>query len=456
LNMSSLIQSGKSLSEMTHFSGFKKLPVCDYDLSLYRVCIQTSYCRCVVPHIAQKKTAYPFEPYLGLNMTTYPTPDFYSNISNSSIKEKLRLLPLSLSLTTLGAYTIDSRAIKDLNIHSWQGGTYKLQLNFRQCYTGVDHSNCFIAGTFTLAIGMNISVPINKADYIMSDWMTQSIPNITDTKNPSAAIYLPFYPHDMGACPFQFSEYQLDGNKGSNNPSKKFPEKSQILAMVGAYNTNCYIPEKDISVAPFSLKTNHLEKFWYDITKIIPASQRPYFAFFSGSIWGTGMYQRSRISRNTLFPRTWTPYNNGTILQKTVVAFPGSSSDDDYMHTLGHSRFCLMVRGITGWSFRLCDAVYAGCIPVFSIDMLHNFYSDILDYTKFAVFIEEREIDSIEKHLMTFSDEKVNQMQMRLLKVRNAFIYDYKNEAVDFDTRDDAFAYNYISIALKREKIFFE
>jgi hypothetical protein len=150
------------------------------------------------------------------------------------------------------------------------------------------------------------------------------------------------------------------------------------------------------------------------------------------------------------------PESNGTLLQRTVVGNRDWGSDENYVYTLGNSKFCLVLRGEPDWSFRLCDAVYSGCIPVIITDMVYSLYHDLIDYTTFAVFIEEREVESIEKVLLSFSDEEVNQRQFRMLKIRDAFIYHFQNTNIDFETRRDALAFNFMSIALKSQKIFFE
>jgi hypothetical protein len=53
------------------------------------------------------------------------------------------------------------------------------------------------------------------------------------------------------------------------------------------------------------------------------------------------------------------------------------------------------------------EAVYAGCIPVLISDMTHYYYHNILDYSQFAIFIEEKDLENLESHLLAISNDKV-------------------------------------------------
>jgi hypothetical protein len=48
--------------------------------------------------------------------------------------------------------------------------------------------------------------------------------------------------------------------------------------------------------------------------------------------------------------------------------------------------------------------MWAGCIPVLVISYTHFPYSDIIDYSKFAVFVAENELDKIEETLLAIPD----------------------------------------------------
>lgn len=77
----------------------------------------------------------------------------------------------------------------------------------------------------------------------------------------------------------------------------------------------------------------------------------------------------------------------------------------------------------SGWSFRVQDAIYAGCIPVFMSDGTHYPFADILDYSKFSVRVSPTDFDHLEHILRDIPLEKVESMQAHLISAREAFIY---------------------------------
>ena len=108
------------------------------------------------------------------------------------------------------------------------------------------------------------------------------------------------------------------------------------------------------------------------------------------------------------------------------------------MRDLSQARFCPQPAGIagmftakslfwanpfSGWSFRVQDAIYAGCIPVFMSDGTHYPFADILDYSKFSVRVSPTEFDHLEHILRDIPLEKVESMQAHLISAREAFIY---------------------------------
>ena len=54
---------------------------------------------------------------------------------------------------------------------------------------------------------------------------------------------------------------------------------------------------------------------------------------------------------------------------------------------------------IPGWSPRVNDAIYAGCIPVLTAEGTHYPYSTTLDWTKFSVRLLPTDLDRIEEIL---------------------------------------------------------
>ena len=93
------------------------------------------------------------------------------------------------------------------------------------------------------------------------------------------------------------------------------------------------------------------------------------------------------------------------------------------MQTLNNKKFCLHLRGTTGWATRLPDFIYAGCISVIIVDATMHPFEDFLDWRKFSIRIPEDQFGQIEEILLSYSSEQLEQMQQYVLRVRDAFTY---------------------------------
>lgn len=65
----------------------------------------------------------------------------------------------------------------------------------------------------------------------------------------------------------------------------------------------------------------------------------------------------------------------------------------------------------------------SGCIPVIIGDETHHIFWDILDWSKFAVFINEWDVQNLEQILLSYTWEELEQKQANLMLIRDAFIY---------------------------------
>jgi len=54
---------------------------------------------------------------------------------------------------------------------------------------------------------------------------------------------------------------------------------------------------------------------------------------------------------------------------------------------MGSSKFCLNIAGDTPSSNRLFDAIVSHCVPVIISDEIELPFEDVLDYSKFCVFV---------------------------------------------------------------------
>ena len=76
-----------------------------------------------------------------------------------------------------------------------------------------------------------------------------------------------------------------------------------------------------------------------------------------------------------------------------------------------------------GWSPRTNDAIFAGCIPVLIAEGSHYPFASMLDWSKFSVRVRPTELDQIEAILGAIPLTRVEEMQVNLMLIRDAFVY---------------------------------
>lgn len=91
-----------------------------------------------------------------------------------------------------------------------------------------------------------------------------------------------------------------------------------------------------------------------------------------------------------------------------------------------HSFLCVFDVGSSlGWSYRLADIIYAGCIPVLIGEATHHPFHDILDWSQFSVRLNPTDdLARLEQLLLTrYTMQDVERLQANVLMVRDAFVY---------------------------------
>ncbi|KAJ0975596.1 hypothetical protein J5N97_017561 [Dioscorea zingiberensis] len=124
------------------------------------------------------------------------------------------------------------------------------------------------------------------------------------------------------------------------------------------------------------------------------------------------------------------------------------------------SKFCLNIAGDTPSSNRLFDAIASHCVPVIISDDIELPYEDILDYSKFCVFV--RTSDALKKNFLMklirgISKEEWTRMWERLKEVEGYFEFGYpsqKNDAVQMIWQAVARKVPEIKLKLHRHKRF--
>lgn len=136
--------------------------------------------------------------------------------------------------------------------------------------------------------------------------------------------------------------------------------------------------------------------------------ERPFLASFVGSNTHRirmKIFEKYKTSNNIIVHmKGWTP----------------SVSHDDlntFLDFALKSKFCICPRGYGLNSFRLYEAMQLGSIPVIVTDELYLPWADELNWSEFSVIIPENLIPKMEEILLSFPEEKIQQMQNKLKEV---------------------------------------
>lgn len=168
-----------------------------------------------------------------------------------------------------------------------------------------------------------------------------------------------------------------------------------------------------------------------DLTEVIglvthdkPLAERRYLASFFGRAdlvrgphpWVGGVDVRKEILRLKDLP-------GGDDLQY------GDGATHDIMHAAyGNARFCFVPRGKSGWSLRLFEVLFAGCVPVVISDKWELPFEDFLDVTKFVIKWPSTQIGpGLLLYLRSLPDSEVQLYMDEIRRVRCWYFYPPKS-----------------------------
>ncbi|KAF8403473.1 hypothetical protein HHK36_011577 [Tetracentron sinense] len=191
-----------------------------------------------------------------------------------------------------------------------------------------------------------------------------------------------------------------------------------ILSDFGRYPPNIANIEKDV-IAPYKhvIKTFVNDSFSFD--------DRRTLLYFQGAIYR----KDGGFIRQELFYLLKE--------EKDVYFSFGTASGDGInkasqgMHS---SKFCLNIAGDTPSSNRLFDAIASHCVPVIISDEIELPYEDVLDYTKFCIFV--RTSDALKDKFLirlirSIGKEEWTQMWERLKEIEHFFEFQYPSQEDD-------------------------
>lgn len=207
---------------------------------------------------------------------------------------------------------------------------------------------------------------------------------------------------------YMADDWTADWRADSRAPSGKkwsFPGGSR--SMIGEHP--CYVAGKDIVIPVFSPPSKWANTPWLSFQ---PA-ERTIFAYFSGNLAEREPLKYSRGIRHRI--RSSFRHTKGWKL----VGNQGMSYSTD----LSSSEFCLVPPGGDGWSSRVDDSVRHGCIPVIIMDNVHMPFETELDYSSFAVRINESDVEKADEILRSIPSHTREHMREAMRHIWLRFTY---------------------------------
>ncbi|KAJ0618570.1 putative xylogalacturonan beta-1,3-xylosyltransferase [Helianthus annuus] len=200
---------------------------------------------------------------------------------------------------------------------------------------------------------------------------------------------------------------------------KHFGSSMLLLADFGRYPVQIANVDKDV-IAPYKHVVRRL-----DANDSPSFEERRLLVYFQGAIFR----KDGGIIRRKLYH---------LIKDEKDVHFTYGSASSAGIRTASRgmisSKFCLTIAGDTPSSNRLFDAIASHCVPVIISDDIELPFEDVLDYSKFAIFVQSS--DAVKKgYLMKLlrgiKRQKWIQMWERLKKIAPHFEYQYPSQAGD-------------------------
>ncbi|KAK9273254.1 hypothetical protein L1049_018061 [Liquidambar formosana] len=145
-----------------------------------------------------------------------------------------------------------------------------------------------------------------------------------------------------------------------------------------------------------------------------PPSQRRILAFFAGGMHG---YLRPILLKY---------WENKDPDMKIFGRMPRVKHKMNYVQHMKSSKYCICAKGYEVNSPRVVEAIFYECVPVIISDNFVPPFFGILNWESFAVFVLEKDIPNLKKILLSISDKRYLEMQRRVKKVQQHFLWHAK------------------------------
>ncbi|XP_050388289.1 probable glycosyltransferase At3g07620 [Argentina anserina] len=148
-------------------------------------------------------------------------------------------------------------------------------------------------------------------------------------------------------------------------------------------------------------------------------SKRSTLAFFAGSMHG---YVRPILLQH---------WENKDPDMKIFGKLPKSKGNKNYVRNMKSSKYCICAKGYEVNSPRVVEAIFYECVPVIISDNFVPPFFEVLKWESFAVFVMEKDIPNLKNILLSIPKKRYLQMQMRVRRVQQHFLWHAKPEKYD-------------------------
>lgn len=411
----------------------KDLPPCWNDCASPTVCMQTGHCRCVQADGCPRRRENPLialgRPKRTAAETEYDSPLGKFKAHDPILEEMAgRVDWRDVLLPEARAYIATLKDERDfIKVHVFSGYPREAEIEAAECHK-LQPTHCFSADNMMYKAMRHLNVPAAEADLIVlpvyqhcegADFIlhdvwhhaTKSIPQINNGDKAVSVVMT----HDWGIClAFTWEIWS------ARQDHKLYPDpllkNTLVFSVMGDWYSPCYRPAQDIVVPPRSCTSARLLEAFPTIKHVKPVRERPRLLSWAGTYWGSGKSERLRLA-----------CGRGGAGQRELLPGQGPQNHidkyDDYLEELNTARFCPQPRGIAGWSPRVNDAIFAGCIPVLTSEDTHYPYAGLLDWSQIAVRVHPTELDHVEELLASIPVERLEQLQANIVAIRDAFMY---------------------------------
>ncbi|KZT52192.1 glycosyltransferase family 47 protein [Calocera cornea HHB12733] len=420
-----------------------QLPACTNICDHPAVCVDTGDCQCVLSTCSVQKR-FPFVAAANSHNVSFSSPGREEQKPDSHHLETRPSIEPWMTILRPQArqYLLSQPPFPNVYVSQFTDSAKQWISEQAKPLHELDEKNCFSADSMMeLLVREQSTAQAGQADlYFLPNYQArydglwhyawEALRKNVPSMDPHRLI-IPFT-HDFGACrSFDFSLWNL------RHHARRDPSTRHVIAwsVNGDLNSVCYKPFQDVVIPPRTCNTPELFEKFRNSANVRPASERKTLAAFTGTYWGVGGITRRKVVCNRFQSRQVSPALQSQHELRTVWGSYGPYGT--YLEVLEDTIFCPVPEGVAGWSPRLVDAVYAGCIPVFIGQAAQHPFHDMLDWAQFSVTVDRENLQRLERVLLSYTMDEVLEMQRKLMLVREALVYPLDGEAASMGETEE-------------------